>query len=146
MRFEAGLAASAADVSGAAAPLRAAVAVFVAAVFAAAFLAAAADLAVLAGTELERAELAGFDVVGVASAVDCGAAVEADMDSSVDLLFEAAIVVRGVAVFAFAAVVCAALDFAAAVRGLDGRPPSCPDRDTRWSDTPMPVPSAASSS
>ena len=39
-----------------------------------------------------------------------------------------------------------ALDFAAAVRGLDGLPPVCPDRDTRWSDTPVPVPSAASSS
>ncbi len=45
-----------------------------------------------------------------------------------------------------AAVGFAALDFAAAVRGLDGRPPACPDRDTRWSDTPVPVPSAASSS
>ena len=146
MRFEAGLAASAADVSGAVAPLRAAVAVCVAAVFAAAFLAAAADLAVLAGTELERAELAGFDVVGVASAVDCGAgAVEAGMDSSVDLLFEAAFVVRGVEALAVL-LVGAAVDFAAAVRGLDGRPPACPDRDTRWSDTPMPVPSAASSS
>jgi hypothetical protein len=85
--------------------------------------------------------------VGVASAVDCGAgAVEAGMDSSVDLLFEAAVVVRGVEVLAFAAVVCAAVDFAAAARGLDGRPPACPDRDTRWSDTPTPVPSAASSS
>jgi hypothetical protein len=164
VRFDAGLGTSAAVVSDAAAPLRPAVAVFVAAAFAAAVLAAAADFAALVRDELERDELAGFDVVGVSSAVGCGVeSVDTCLDSSVGLLFTAALVVRGFAAFVFAAldfaaavffaapdfaaaVFFAAPDFAAAVRGLGGRPPACAGRDTRWSDTPVPVPSAASSS
>ena len=147
VRFDAGLGASAAVVSEAATPLRAAVAVFVAAALAAAVLAAAADFA-----ELERGGLAGFEVVGVASAVDSRVeSVDTGPDSSVGLLFVVADVVRGFAalvfaVLTFAALDFAALDFAAAVRALAERPPACPDRDTRCSDTPMPVPSAASSS
>jgi hypothetical protein len=108
---------------------------------AAAVFAAAADFA-----ELERAELAGFDVVGVASAVDSSvASVDTGPDSSIGLS-AVAFVVRGFAVLVFAVLAFAALPFGAAVRALGGRPPACPDRDTRCSDTPMPVPSAASSS
>ena len=147
MRFDAGLGVSAAGVSDAAAPLRAAVAVFVAAAFAAAVLAAAADLAALVELEPERAELAVFDVGDVASAVDSGVEpADAGLDSSVGVRFAPAFVVRGFTALAFVARGFAALDFDAAVRGLGERPPACPDRDTRSSDTPLPVPSAASSS
>ncbi|GAA1818423.1 hypothetical protein [Agromyces neolithicus] len=126
VRFEAGLGASGAGVSDSSALLRVAVADFVAAALAAAVFAAAADFVVR-----------GFAVDFAAVVFEPGfAAVVFDPD------FAAA----DFAPVVFEAAGLAALDFAAAVRGLDDELPACPDGDSRWSDTPMPVPSADSSS
>ncbi len=82
----------------------------------------------------------GFAAVGFA-AVGFAAGVFAAVD-----LAAAGVVSAGLAAAGFAALDRSARDFAAAVRGLDAGLPDWPDRDPRWSDTPVPVPSAASSS